>query len=114
MNLNIELLQTKCSDFRFNLTKENIHNTCHVIDSPVVCSFQIYSGLIKLDMMNKKKKSIKLVIFKLLFLSYMPTTLYVSFYHAYSIAMLYIVHTYKKKFESTNMDLTHLFISDFT
>ena len=50
-----------------------------------------------------------MVTFKLLFLSYMPTTLYVSFYHANSIAMLYIVHKYKKKFESTNMDLTHLY-----
>ena len=48
------------------------------------------------------------MIFKLLFLSDMPTTLYFSFYHANSIAMLYIVHNYKKKFESTNMDLTHL------
>ena len=33
-----------------------------------------------------------MVIFKLLFLSYMPTTLYVSFYHTNSIAMFYIVH----------------------
>ena len=50
-----------------------------------------------------------MVIFKLLFLSYMLTTLYVSFYHANSIAMFNIVHKYKKKFESTNMDLTHLY-----
>ena len=35
LNLNIELPQTKCSDFRFNLTKVKIHNTCHVIVSPV-------------------------------------------------------------------------------
>ena len=47
-----------------------------------------------------------MVIFKLLFLSYMPTTLYVSFYHANSKAMLYIVHKYQKEFESTNMDLS--------
>ena len=50
-----------------------------------------------------------MVISKLLFLSYMPTTLYVSFYHANRIAMLYIVYKYQKKFESTNMDLTHLY-----
>ena len=48
-----------------------------------------------------------MVIFKLLYLSYMPTTLYFSYFHTNSIAMLYLVHRYKKKFESTNMDLTH-------
>ena len=78
-----------------------------------VCSFQIYSGLMKLDVTNKTKKVLDMIIFKLLFLSYMPTTLYVSFYHANSIAMLYIVHKYQKKFESTNMDLTHLYFLIF-
>ena len=48
-----------------------------------------------------------MVIRKLLFLSYMPTTLYFSYYHKNNIAMLYLVHKYKKKFEYTNMDLTH-------
>ena len=48
-----------------------------------------------------------MVIFKLLYLSYMPTTLYLSYFHTNSLAMLYIKHKYKKKFESTNMDLTH-------
>ena len=48
-----------------------------------------------------------MVIFKLLFLSYMHTNLYFSFYHTSSIDMLYIVHKYKKKLEFTNMDLTH-------
>ena len=48
-----------------------------------------------------------MVIFKLLYLSYMPTTLYFSYFHTNSIAMLYLVHKYKKKFESTNMDFTH-------
>ena len=48
-----------------------------------------------------------MVIFKLLYLSYMPTTLYfLIFIQIYSIAMFYLVHKYKKKFESTNMDLT--------
>ena len=69
-----------------------------------VCYFQIYSGLMKLDVINK----IGMVIFKLLFLSYMSTTLYFSFYHANSKTMLYIVHNYKKMFEYTHMDLTHL------
>ena len=48
-----------------------------------------------------------MVIFKLLYLSYMPTTLYFSYFHSNSIAMLYLVHKYKKKLESTNIDLTH-------
>ena len=48
-----------------------------------------------------------MVIFTLLFLSYMHTNLYFSFCHKNSIYMLYTVHKYKKKLESTNMDLTH-------
>ena len=47
-----------------------------------------------------------MVIFKLLYFSYMPTTLYFSYFQTKSIAMLYLVHKYKKKFESANMDLT--------
>ena len=54
-----------------------------------------------------------MVIFKLLYLSYMPITLYFSYFHTNSIAMLYLVHKYKKKFESTNMDLTHTKIMIF-
>ena len=45
--------------------------------------------------------------FQIVFLSYMHTNLYFSFYHTNSVDMLYIVHKYKKKLESTNMDLTH-------
>ena len=56
-----------------------------------------------------------MVIFKLLYLSYMPTTLLdFSYFHTNSIVMLYIVHKYKKKFESTNMDLTHSKIMIFS
>ena len=44
----------------------------------------------------------------------MPTTLYVSYFHTNSIAMLYLVHKYKKKLESTNMDLTHSKIMIFS
>ena len=55
-----------------------------------------------------------MIIFKLLFLSYIHTNLYFSFYHTNSIDMLYIVHKYKKKLESTNMYLTHSYILIFT
>ena len=55
-----------------------------------------------------------MVIFKLLYLSYMPTTLYFSYFHTKSIVMFYLVHKYKKKFESTNMDLTHSKIMIFS
>ena len=55
-----------------------------------------------------------MVIFKLLYLSNMPTTLYFSYFQTNSIAMLYLVHKYKKKFESTNMDLTHSKIKFFS
>ena len=58
-----------------------------------------------------------MVIFKLLYLSYMPTTIYFSYFHTNNIAniaMLYLVHKYKKKFESTTMDLTHSKIMIFS
>ena len=55
-----------------------------------------------------------MVIFKLLYLSYMPTTLYFSYFQTNSIAMFYLVHKYKKKFESTYMDLTHSTIMIFS
>ena len=59
-------------------------------------------------------KKAKMVIFKLLLHPYMPTTLYVSFYQINSIALLYPVHKYKKKFKSTNRELTNLLIYDFS
>ena len=55
-----------------------------------------------------------MVIFKLLYLSYMPTTLYFSYFNTNSKVMLYIVNKYKKKFESTNMDLRHSKIMIFS
>ena len=55
-----------------------------------------------------------MVIFKVLYLSYMPTTLYFSYIQTTRKAMLYLVHKYKKKFESTNMDLTHSKIKIFS
>ena len=55
-----------------------------------------------------------MVISKLLYLSYIPTTLYSSYSRTNSIAMLYLVNEYKKKFESTNMDLTHSKIMIFS
>ena len=35
MNLNIELLQTKCSDFMFNLPKVYMDNACYINVSSV-------------------------------------------------------------------------------
>ena len=51
--MNIELLQTKCCDFRFNLTKVKLQNTCHVIVSPVDVLFSNYLGLMKFDVIKK-------------------------------------------------------------
>ena len=53
------------------------------------------------------KKAKKWSFFKVLFLSYMSTTLYFSYYNTNTIAMRYLVHLCMKKFESTNMDLTY-------
>ena len=55
-----------------------------------------------------------MVIFKLLYLSYMLTTLFFSYFHTNSKAMLYLVYKYKKKLESTIMDLTHSKIKIFS
>ena len=56
-------------------------------------------------------KWLDMVIFKLLFLSYMPTTFF-SFYHTNSITMLYLVQKYKKKFESTKYGFDKFINSD--
>ena len=71
-------------------------------------------GFIKRGVRNKTaEKRLKLAIFKLLVLSYMHTTLYFSFVYSNNIKKLYVVWKYKKKFESTNMVLTHLLILIF-
>ena len=63
------------------------------------------------------EERLKMAIFKLLALSYMLTTLYISFFYSNNITMYYVVLKYKKKFESTNMGLAHfkiLIFSDFS
>ena len=53
---------------------------------------------------NKRaEKRLKMAIFELLVLSYMLTTLYISFFYSNNITKFYVVRKYKKKFESTNM-----------
>ena len=41
LNLNIELLQTKCSDFMFNLPKVYMDNACYINVSSVGVFFSI-------------------------------------------------------------------------
>ena len=84
---------------------------CYVNFSSVGVSV---SNLFRFNEMGCNKKGLKMVIFKLLFLSDMHTYLYVSFYHTNSINMFYIVHKYKKRLESGYMDLTHSQILIFT
>ena len=63
------------------------------------------------------EKRLKMAIFKLLDLSYMLTTLYISLFYSNNITKFYVVWKYKKKFESTNIGLTHfkiLMFSDFS
>ena len=59
------------------------------------------------------EKRLKIAIFKLLVLSFMPTTLYISLFYSNNITKFYIVGKYKKKFESTNMGLAHFKILIF-
>ena len=54
------------------------------------------------------EKRLKMAIFKLLVLSYMHTTLYISFFYSNNITKFYVVWKYKKKFESTNIGWAHL------
>ena len=76
----------------------------------LVCSFQIYSGLMKWVALNKTaSKRLRNGHFQIVL-----SLLYFSYYHTNSIAMLYLVHKYKKKFKSTNMDLTHSKIMIFS
>ena len=63
------------------------------------------------------EKRLKTAIFKWLVLSYMHTTIYISFLYSNNITKFYVVRKYKKKFESTNMVLAHfkiLIFSDFS
>ena len=96
MNFIIELLHTKCYDLRFNLLIVKKYNTYYVSFS----SIGVYvSNLFRFDKIGcNKEDSLR---------NNMHTNLNVSFYHTNSIDKLYIVHKYKKKLESTNMDLTH-------
>ena len=55
-----------------------------------------------------------MAIFKLLVLSYMLTTLYISFFYSNNITKFYVMLKYKKKFESTNMNLAHFKILIFS
>ena len=56
-----------------------------------------------LDVIHIKWGNFQIVV------SHMSTTLYFPFDHANSIAMLYILHKYKKKFESTNMVISNFY-----
>ena len=49
-----------------------------------------------------------MVIFKLLVLSYMHTTLFFSFFYSKNMSKFHVVLQYKKKFESTNIVLTFI------
>ena len=61
-------------------------------------------GCYKLDSLKRLRHG---YLQKMLFLSDMHTTRYFSLYHANSIALLYLMHKYKKTLESTKMSLTH-------
>ena len=60
------------------------------------------------------EERLKMAIFKLLVLSYMLTTLYISFFYSNIITKFYVVCKYKKKFESTNMNSAHFKILIFS
>ena len=74
------------------------------------CLLKILGGLMKWVLFQIKgpKNGLIMVIFKLLVLSYVNTTLYFSFFYSNNIKKFYKVQKYKKKFASTTMDLTQL------
>ena len=54
--------------------------------------FEILGGLMKWALRNKTaEKRLKMAIFKLLVLSYMHTTLYISFFYSNNITKFYVV-----------------------
>ena len=63
---------------------------------------------------QNRQKRLKMAIFKLFVLSYMHTTLYISFFNSNNMTKFYLVWKYKKKFESTNMGLAHFKILIFS
>ena len=81
----LELLRTKSSYFRFDLPIVKIRNTCYVS----VSSVNLCVNLTEWDGINKKGN---FQIDVSLLYAYM----YFPFYHANSIAMLYIVHINSK------------------
>ena len=97
LNLNMELLQTKSSDFKFNLTNVMIHNTCHVIvfSVGVIFSnlFRCYEiGCIKLVLKRLRTGHFQTVVS---FLYALYPILF--FLLCNSIAMLYTLHKYNQK-----------------
>ena len=54
-----------------------------------------------------------MAIFKLLVLSCMHTTLYISFFYSNNLTKFCVILKYKKKFESANMGLAHFKILIF-
>ena len=115
LNFNSQLLPIKYSEFVFTLLKVCIDNVVYVSVSLVGAFFQIYSGLMKWVALNKT--ALKMlrnghfqIVVSLLYAHY-PI---VFLFYTNSTAMLYLVHKYKKKVESTNMDLTHSKIMIFS
>ena len=74
----------------FNLPNVYIDNACYVSFSSNGVFFSNLFRFNEMDCLNKK--GLEMVIFKLLFLSYMPF----SYYHKNSIAMLYLGINTKK------------------
>ena len=68
----------------------------HVFLSQSLCiwcaGFKILGGFMKWALRNKTaEKRLKMAIFKLLVLSYMHTTLYISFFYSNNITKFYVV-----------------------
>ena len=69
---------------------------CYGLLSQSLClwcaGFKILGGFMKWAKRNKTaEKRLKMVIFKLLDLSYMHTTLYISFFYSNNITKFYVV-----------------------
>ena len=79
MNFNIELLQMKCSDFRFNLLIVKKYNTCYVSFSSVGFPFQIYSGLMKWDVIKKTMENGNFHIVVSLLYAHYPIFFFLSY-----------------------------------
>ena len=91
--MNITQHQISCTDLMLLLAEVAVYNVFYISISFLgVLVLKILGGFMTWCVRNKTaEKRLKMVIFKLLVLSYMHTTLYFSFFYSNNINKFYVV-----------------------